>query len=131
MGEAMKSNNCFEKYDTINTIAVRWLKWNHDVMNQLIGLKYFDCKNINHLWLLNQFKNYSIYDNYNYYYIKTNIFTYLYLKYFKKFNKLKLYIKENKNIRLIEPNIFIKEILDYVQEDISIIQEIYIKYYRR
>lgn len=123
--------NSYNKYDFINTVAVRWLQYNSKSHGQQIGLTGFNYKNINHLWLLQQFKSYSIYNSYCNFYIKTNYFVYLYLKYFKGFSKLKFTKNKNKKYLLIESNLFIKELLEYVREDIGILSEIYNSYYVR
>ena len=118
------------KIDLINTTAVRWLYWNFNKYNKPIGLKDFSIRNKKHLWLLYMFKNYSIINKYCNYYIKTNIFIYLYLRYIKKFKDLKLY-KKYDNIVLINADIFINEIIGTFNEPANLLEEIYDLYYRR
>lgn len=126
----MLTNDKTNLYDSIDSIAVRWLTWNADVHKSALCIQNIDIKNETHLWLLEIFRNYSIINSYCTYYIEKNFFLYLYLKYIKKHKHLSFY-KFKKEILTIDFNIFTKEITEYFNVDINTLKEIYNLYYRR
>ena len=114
-------------YDAINTTAASWINYNAKINHGKIGLMYFNHKDKTHLWLLNILKAYSTYNIYCKYYIKTNIFIYLYYKYFKYFKHLS---RNAHNVFWINPDIFIKEVAAAHNCNQNIIIDIYNTYYK-
>lgn len=118
----------YKLYDSINTMAVRWLTYHSKKSNTKIGIKNFGKKNIYHMWLLHMMESYSIYNNYCNYYIDGNIFSYLYLRFIKHFKHLR-YDLFQKNILMIDVGIFVDELCSFFNENTSIIENIYKAYW--
>ena len=116
-------------YDSINTTAVRWLTLYQRDQCKEIGILKFN-NSVTHLWFLKMLENYRIFNNYSSYYINCNFWEYLRLRYIKKFKGLRR-VKKNQNIALIDADVFIDELTTAFQVDVSIIGEIYEKYWSR
>ena len=118
-----------QKFDAINTEAVRWLAYNSDKHDGLIGITNFKYKDIQCKWLLQMFNNYNIITK-KPFYIITNIFTFLYLRFIKKFNGLRFFSKKKK-VFFIDSKVFIHDLIKSFDENKEIINLIYNSYYRR
>ena len=118
----------YKLYDSINTMAVRWLTYNTEKGNKKIGIKNFKKNNIYHMWFLHMMENYSIFNNYCNYYIDGNIFIFLYLRFIKKIKHIH-YKLFQRNIKMIDVRIFIDELCLSFNQDSKIIEEIYKSYW--
>lgn len=113
-------------YDAILTEGARWLLFLQDSRKDIAGFGIKDVQLDNSTYgFLSIARIFSIYSGK--FYIKTNWFKYLYLKYIKKFKFLKRPPKME--IEYIDKNIFIKELTGYFDKSPSIIEEIYNYYY--
>ena len=124
----MPTDNLYEVYDEINTIAVYWLKKYSEKTNQPLCLNNFNIKEKSHLWLLEMFKHFSLYSCYCDFYIKTNIFIYIYLRIFKKIKHLKYCFNKSK-VSLINCSDFIEDLTKTFERDKFITEQIYDEYY--
>lgn len=123
-------NKDLNRYDTINTTAVRWLKYYSDKEGKPLCFKdFYESEEEN--WLMEMFRNYSLFNGYCDYYVKTDFLEFLYLKIFGKHKHLKLYRKK-KDVAMIDPVKFIAELLVACGEkNLNVIKDIYNCYYRR
>lgn len=113
-------------YDAILTEGVRWLlvlQKNREFISGF-GIKDVQLNNSTY-GFLSIARIFSVYSGK--FYIKTNLFKYLYLKYIKKFKFLKRPPKAE--IEYIDKDLFIKELTEYFDKSPSIIEEIYTYYY--
>ena len=118
----------FDLYDKINTTAVQWLTYNAKAHNKPIGIKNFFKHNLYHMWLLHMMQNYSIFNGYVNYYIEGNFFTFLYLRYIRKFKNLRY--RFNKDVLMIEVGLFVDELIScFDNVNPSIIEQMYKEYW--
>lgn len=116
-------------YDTILTTGARWLVMRYEQLPEEItalGVKKLSLNNISYGFLALA-RVYQVYSGE--FCFGGNIFTYLYLKYIKKFKFLKRPRKFV--VDYIDADIFCKELCDVFNTDTSIIGEIYEHYYMR
>lgn len=118
----------YDRYDAINTLAVRWLIWNAKERKQPLGIKQFKSKDSSHMWLLNIMNSFSIASGYVDFYLDCSFWTYLYIKYVKKFKHAKWF--KGQDIFLIEPELFISEVCSALNEHDDIVGYIYEDYWR-
>ena len=113
-------------YDTILTTGARWLVMRYTELSQVtaLGVKKLPLNNMSYGFLALA-RVYQIYSGE--FCFVGNIFTYLYLKYIKKFKFLKRPRKFV--VDYIDADIFCKELCDTFNTDISVIEEIYKHYY--
>lgn len=113
-------------YDTILTTGARWLVMRYEELPDItaLGVKKLPLNNISYGFLALA-RVYQVYSGE--FCFGGNIFTYLYLKYIKKFKFLKR--PRNFTVDYIDPTIFCKELCTAFGVDISIIEEIYKHYY--
>ena len=113
-------------YDAVLTEGARWLAMRYKTMPYVtaLGVKKLPLndKSYGFLALARVYQVYS-----GEFCFGGNIFTYLYLKYIKKFNFLKRPRKYT--VDYIDPDVFCKELCDYLKTDISTIEEVYRYYY--
>ena len=115
-----------KKFDAILTTGARWLMMRKRLFPYIDGFAIKDVK-LNNLTygFLSIARVYITYEGS--FYIQTNIFKYLYLKYIKHFKFLK---RINGNIvDYIDVNIFLSELVSAFDEKLPIIEEIYKHYY--
>lgn len=117
-----------KKIDAILATGARWLAVRKKDLPYIDG---FAIKNVqlNNLTygFLSIARVYITYEGN--FYIDTNLFKYLYLKYIKQFKFLK---RINGNIvDYIDVGIFLSELVNAFNEELPIIEEIYQTYYRR
>lgn len=117
-----------KKFDAILATGARWLAVRKKDLPYIDG---FAIKNVqlNNLTygFLSIARVYITYEGN--FYIDTNLFKYLYLKYIKQFKFLK---RINGNIvDYIDVGIFLSELVNAFNEELPIIEEIYQTYYRR
>ena len=115
-----------KKFDAILTTGARWLMVRKRDFPYIDGFAIKDVK-LNDLTygFLAIARVYVTYEDS--FYIQTNIFKYLYLKYIKRFKFLK---RINGNIvDYIDVNIFLSELVNAFDEKLLIIEEIYKHYY--
>ena len=116
-------------YDTILTTGARWLVMRYEQLPEEItalGVKKLSLNNTSYGFLALA-RVYQVYSGE--FCFGGNIFTYLYLKYIKKFKFLKRPRKFV--VDYIDADIFCKELCDTFNIDTSIIGEIYEHYYMR
>ena len=118
----------YDRYDAINTLAARWLVWNAKERKQPLGIKQFKYKDYTHMWLLNIMNSFSIASGYVDFYLDCSFWTYLYIKYIKKFKHAKKI--RNENVFLIEPAVFSAEVCEHFGEQPDIVKYIYEDYWR-
>lgn len=113
-------------YDTILATGARWLVMRYTELSEVtaLGVKKLPLNNMSYGFLALA-RVYQIYSGE--FCFGGNIFTYLYLKYIKKFKFLKRPRKFV--VDYIDADIFCKELCDTFNTDISIIEEIYKYYY--
>ena len=117
-----------KKFDAILTTGARWLAVRKKDLPYIDG---FAIKNVELNNLTYGFLSIArVYITYKgSFYIDTNLFKYLYLKYIKQFKFLK---RINGNIvDYIDVGIFLSELVNAFNEELPIIEEIYQTYYRR
>lgn len=117
-----------KKFDAILTTGARWLAVRKKDLPYIDG---FAIKNVQLNNLTYGFLSIArVYITYKgSFYIDTNLFKYLYLKYIKRFKFLK---RINGNIvDYIDVGIFLSELVNAFNEELPIIEEIYQTYYRR
>lgn len=115
-----------KKFDAILTTGARWLMVRKRLLPYIDGFAIKDVKLNNFTYgFLSIARVYVTYEGS--FYIKTNIFKYLYLKYVKRFKFLK-WINGN-IVDYININIFLSELVNAFDEKLSIIEEIYKHYY--
>lgn len=73
-------------------------------------------------------ESYSVFNNYDYYYLDCNIFTYIYIRYIKHFRHARWRTKTYKPL-MIEVDIFVSELMSWFKQDSSIIIELYNEYW--
>ena len=117
-------------YDNINTLATRWLIWNASERNQPIGIKKFNWKNKTDLWLLNLMRSYGVFNGYVVYFLDCPFLIYFYMRYIYKDRYIR-WAKREKNVFLIEPELFAKEVCSNFGVNGSITEEIYDEYWRK
>lgn len=117
-----------KKFDAILTTGARWLAVRKKEMPYIDGFAIKDVKLNNFTYGFLAIAR--IFNAYNEeFYIQTNIFKYLYLKYIKGFKFLK---RINGNVvDFIDINVFLRELSEYFNESITVIDEIYCTFYRR
>lgn len=118
----------YDRYDAVNTLAARWLVWNSKERKQPLGIKQFKNKNSSHMWLLNIMNTFSIASGYVDFYLDCSFWTYLYIKYIKKFKHVKRF--KGQDVFLIEPELFISEVCSALNEHDDIVGYIYEDYWR-
>ena len=113
-------------YDTILTTGARWLVMRYVELPEVtaLGVKKLPLNNMSYGFLALA-RVYQIYNGE--FCFGGNIFSYLYLKYIKKFKFLKRPRKFV--VDYIDADIFCKELCDTFNTDISVIEEIYKHYY--
>lgn len=114
-------------YDTILTTGARWLVMRYEKSPEEItalGVKKLPLNNMSYGFLALA-RVYQVYSGE--FCFGGNIFTYLYLKYIKKFKFLKR--PHGFTVDYIDADIFCKELCDTFNTDVSIIEEIYKHYY--
>lgn len=113
-------------YDTILTTGARWLVMRYTELSEItaLGVKKLPLNNMSYGFLALA-RVYQIYSGE--FCFGGNIFTYLYLKYIKKFKFLKRPRKFV--VDYIDADIFCKELCDTFNTGISVIEEIYKYYY--
>ena len=117
-----------KKFDAILATGARWLAVRKKDLPYIDG---FAIKNVELNNLTYGFLSIAlVYITYKgSFYIDTNLFKYLYLKYIKQFKFLK---RINGNIvDYIDVGIFLSELVNAFNEELPIIEEIYQTYYRR
>ena len=123
-------NEIFDTYDAINTYAVKLLVYNQQRHTRPIGINNFSSRDITHRWMLHMMESFSVYKGYATYYVNTNIFTYLYLRFIKKYKHLRLTTNSKSNSKLmIDVNIFINELTETFGKKPDIIKDIYNLYW--
>ena len=118
----------YNKYDAINTLAARWLVWNAKERKQPLGIKQFKSKDFTHMWLLNIMNSFSIASGYVDFYLDCPFWTYLYIKYVKKFKHAKRF--KGQDMFLIEPELFAAEVCGHFGERPDMVKYIYKNYWR-
>lgn len=118
----------YDRYDAINTLATRLLMWNAKNKKQPLGIKQFKSKDSMHMWLLNIMNSFSVASGYADFYLDCSFWTYLYIKYIKKFKHVKRFKKEN--VFLIEPELFAAEVCEHFGERPDMVEYIYEDYWR-
>lgn len=118
----------YDKYDAINTLAARWLVWNSKEKKKPLGIKQFKCKKLTHMWLLNIMNSFSIVSGYVDFYLDCSFWTYLYIKYIKKFKHAKRF--KGQDVFLIEPELFAAEVCGHFGERPDIVKYIYEGYWK-
>ena len=117
-------------YDSIDNTATRWLAWNLKE-HKKIGFKCIDGSRLQELWLLCMARNLNIYSE-EVIYIKTSLFNYLWLRFFKKFKFLRKYRKrKHQDVFLIDGITFIEEVAEACNATVDVIANIYVIYYKR
>ena len=116
----------FNLYDSINTMAVKWLVLLNRKQAKTLGIQKFSRHNHTHIWFLHMLESYCIYNNCDYYYIDCNIFEYFYIRFFKKFKRAR---RVKKDSFMIDVKVFINELTESFNVDTFIIEEIYKEYY--
>ena len=117
-------------YDSIDNTATRWLAWNLNE-HKKIGFTYIDGSRPQELWLLCMARNLNIYSE-KVVYIKTSLFNYLWLRFFKKFKFLRKYRKhKHQDVFLIDGIAFIEEVAEACNATVDVIADIYEIYYKR
>lgn len=113
-------------YDTILTTGARWLVMRYKELPEVtaLGVKKLPLNNMSYGFLALA-RVYQVYSGE--FCFGGNIFTYLYLKYIKKFKFLKR--PHGFKVDYIDADIFCKELCDTFNTDVSIIEEIYKHYY--
>ena len=115
-------------YDSIDNTATRWLAWNLDKRKKL-GFNYLGL-DARSLWFLSMVRNLYTYCETSFY-INSSLFTYLWLRYIKKFKFLRRYRKrKHQDVYLIDAIAFVEEVAaacNTVPETIDKIYEIYYK----
>ena len=117
-----------KKFDAILTTGARWLAVRKKDLPYIDGfaIKNVELNNLTYCFL-SIARVYITYEGN--FYIDTNLFKYLYLKYIKQFKFLK---RINGNIvDYIDVGIFLSELVNAFNEELPIIEEIYQTYYRR
>ena len=117
-----------KKFDAILTTGARWLAVRKKDLPYIDGfaIKNVELNNLTYCFL-SIARVYITYEGS--FYIDTNLFKYLYLKYIKRFKFLK---RINGNIvDYIDVGIFLSELVNAFNEELPIIEEIYQTYYRR
>lgn len=127
----MDENFKLKLYDSINTIAVRWLTYQQRINAKPIGIFNFDSKNITHMWFLHMLESYRIFNDYTEYYIDCGLFEYLYIRYIKKFKGAR---RKRIDYVMIKVDVFIDELIESFKESVpdikpDIIEEIYKEYW--
>lgn len=115
-------------YDSINTMAARWLMWNSRERKQPLGIKDFKRKNKIHLWLLYIMNSFSITAGYEDFYLDCSWFDYLYIRYIKRMRHVKK-MNGKTDVFLIESELFAKEICECFEKDADFVQYIYDMYW--
>lgn len=113
-------------YDTILTTGARWLVMRYQGMPEVnaLGIKKLPLNNMSY-GFLSIAQVYQVYSGD--FCFDGNIFTYLYLKYIKKFKFLK---RPGKFVvDYIDAQAFCRELCDSFGTDVHIIEEIYEHYY--
>lgn len=113
-------------YDAILTTGARWMAARKKMMPYVDGFAIKDIKlnNLTYgfLAIARIFNTYG-----GEFYVQTNIFKYLYLKYVKGFKFLK---RINGNVvDFIEVNVFLSELTKYFSEPLAVIDEMYNTFY--
>lgn len=113
-------------YDAILTTGARWMAARKKMMPYVDGFAIKDVKlnslTYGFLAIARVFSTYG-----GEFYIQTNIFKYLYLKYVKGFKFLK---RINGNIvDFIEVSVFLNELTGYFNEPLAVIDEMYSAFY--
>ena len=114
-------------YDAILTTGARWLVMRYEQSPEEItalGVKKLSLNNTSYGFLALA-RVYQVYSGE--FCFGGNIFTYLYLKYVKKFKFLKR--PHGFTVDYIDADVFCKELCDTFNTDVSIIEEIYKHYY--
>ena len=114
-------------YDSINTIAARWLEKKKKTRELPLGIKKFERKNKIHLWLLHIMSVFSVAAGYEDFYIDCSWFDYFYIRCIKKINHARK-MKRKTNAFLIEPELFAKEVCEKFarsSEDVKYIYDTY------
>ena len=117
-----------KKFDAILATGARWLAVRKKDLPYIDGfaIKNVELNNLTY-GFLSIARVYITYEGS--FYIDTNLFKYLYLKYIKRFKFLK---RINGNIvDYIDVGIFLSELVNAFNERLPIIEEIYQTYYRR
>lgn len=118
-----------QTYDMINTTATRWLAWNKKEWKNELGIYDFDVNDKSHLWLLHIFEIYGYYLDTNYY-LSCDIFTYIKLRYFKKFKRLRRNKLSIKTFDISAPQ-FLKDIYYNLNTSKETIEKIYNLYWEK
>lgn len=113
-------------YDAILTTGARWMAARKKMMPYVDGFAIKDVKlnslTYGFLAIARVFSTYG-----GEFYIQTNIFKYLYLRYVKGFKFLK---RVNGNIvDFIEVSVFLSELTGYFNEPLAVIDEMYSAFY--
>lgn len=124
----MSMKTQFTLYDSINTMAVRWLLANAKERKTLLGIKDFKKENKTHLWLLELMDCYSVSMKYVDIYLQCSLIDFLWMKYVMKVRHIKRW-HNNHNVFLIEPEVFAKEITNQYNQEASIVEDIYDEYW--
>lgn len=117
-----------KKFDAILATGARWLAVRKKDLPYIDGfaIKNVELNNLTY-GFLSIARVYITYEGN--FYIDTNLFKYLYLKYIKRFKFLK-HINGN-IVDYIDVGIFLSELVNAFNEELPIIEEIYQTYYRR
>ena len=107
--------------------AIKWLMWNKKVRKQELGFVDLDLKNDSHLWFLQAFFMYGIFDN-SFYYTK-NLVIFFYCYFIRKHKNIRLALKK-KDIFWIKAPQFVLEV-NSLSDNQNITKEIYNSLYRR
>jgi len=116
----------FNLYDSINTMAVRWLTHLHKTRAKTLGIQKFSHHNDTHIWFLHMLESYRVYNEYDCYYVDCNIFEYLYIRFIKGFKGAR---RPKKDGLMIDTRVFINELTESFGVDTFVIEEIYKEYY--
>ena len=123
----LKMEEKWKFYDTILTEGARWLVMRYEKLPKevtALGVKKLPLNNMSYGFLALA-RVYQVYSGE--FCFGGNIFSYLYLKYIKKFKFLKRPRKFV--VDYIDVDVFCKELCHTFNTDVSIIEEIYKQYY--
>ena len=125
-----KLNELYEIYDSINTLAVRWLVWNANERKVALGIKDFKANNKSHMWFLNIMNNYSVASGYKDFYLDSSFRDYFFIRWIKHFSHAHMKEKDTETL-FIEPDIFIREVTEHFNVNPEIVEDIYDAYWRK
>lgn len=115
-------------YDSINTMAARWLMWNSKERKQPLGIKDFKRKNKIHMWLLHIMSSFSVAAGYEDFYLDCSWFDYFYIRFIKRMRHVKK-MNGKIDVFLIEPELFAKEVCECFERKADFVQYIYDMYW--